>query len=1331
MAASHEYIRPLPRVFTFYSYKGGVGRSMALASVATILSATHRVLVIDWDLEAPGIERFFVGAGTVGAGIVAERTGIVDLADARQRGSDLPWRQCLTELHIHSAVPPIGLITAGRRDGGYVARMQSIDWEALFAEFGFGLYLEQLRNDWLADYDFVLIDSRTGISDIGGICTINLPDALVAFLTSNHQSLDGIAEIARRARAARGRLPFDRGHLIIIPVLARDESRTEYTQARGWRTIIAETLGELYNDFLPKGVTALDALERLRVPNVPYWSFGERIPALVESTRDPDKISYSYAMLARLMSSGLHWSATVEGATSAPPVEPPRPRDKRDSARVVISHTPELRQLPRGRSFVDAAEAAVLRIRGAVADSAHRADDSSAESTVGALGTADVYVGIIGFEYGSPVRGRPELSYPELEFEAASSSGLPRLVFLLDESAQLPTAVDRRHGERQRAFRRRLEDAGVVTARVTSPAELETALFRALVELTTTGNLRPAPLYLAPSPIRHAVRRPHLMDLVLALLDGSEGEGTPLILGLRGAGGFGKTTLAALVCEENRSRFPGGVMWVTIGQQVAGAELAAKINDLSLQLSTQRPTFVDPEQAGRHLGRLLGDENRLLVIDDVWRPEQLAPFLSDGPGCTRLVTTRIDSVLPDGAVSVLVDAMSSEEALSVLKDGLSDIGETANLNDLLLRAGRWPVLLRLINSAIRRWVNHGASVDEAVRRVGDSLAAGGPAGVDWHPSAALDVFDPQARASAVSATVEASLNVLRASGLENVDRYVELAVFPDDVDIPVATVELLWGRTGGMDWRSVERLCLELADLSLIQEYRLTPIPLLRIHDVLLDYLRSRAGERVHPALHRHLLDAHRRTLPASGAIRTAWWTMGDSDRERYLWEHLTHHLLEASRDGGSEYAELEALVSDLRWVVAKLYLLGPPAIHTDLALASSDMAQRLQRHLARSAHLFDSIDPPAALGATVLSRLQDAPELEPIVHPYAMAFSDPRLTPAWPLPDVPHPAAVRAFSAGGAVEALAVDRNGVWLAAASAGRSLQLWNLADGSRRTTLAGHPAWISALAAGPDGSWLASAGYDRSVRLWSMADGSLRRRLTGHAGPVLALAVSPDGSWLASAGEDGRVCLWSTADGTLFARLAGHEGAVRALAVDPDGAWLASAGDDRAIRLWEVAAEGLPLATLTGHSDAVRALAVSPDGRWLASGGDDRGVRLWNAGDGAPRATLEGHTAWVRALVFGPDGTWFASAGDDRVVRLWNTDTGLPRATLTGHTDAVRALAAGFEGSRLVSGGYDSTVRLWTSAADPSGAAPAGHAGPMRTLVAAPDGSWLASEQDRRN
>jgi Domain of unknown function (DUF4062) len=148
--------------------------------------------------------------------------------------------------------------------------------------------------------------------------------------------------------------------------------------------------------------------------------------------------------------------------------------------RVFLSHTSELREWPVGRSFVNAAESAVIRAGDIPVDMGYFTADPRPPARVcrEAVWSADVFVGIVGFRYGSPVVDRPEVSYTELEFEVAGVAGVPRLVFVLGEGVQGPVGLfrDIEHGGRQEEFRTVVSGGGITTVTVSSPEGLETAL---------------------------------------------------------------------------------------------------------------------------------------------------------------------------------------------------------------------------------------------------------------------------------------------------------------------------------------------------------------------------------------------------------------------------------------------------------------------------------------------------------------------------------------------------------------------------------------------------------------------------------------------------------------------------------------------------------------------------------------------------------------------------------------------------------------------------------------------------------------------------------------
>jgi hypothetical protein len=203
----------LGKIVTFYSYKGGTGRSMALANIGWVLaSSSKRVLVIDWDLEAPGLHRYF--EPFLADKSLERSTGVIDFvrdfataAVATDSTTGAEWYEEYSNILAH-AVPVnwsfpgdglLHLVPAGKQDGAYAVRVNSFDWQDFYERLGGGVLLEKVKQSLRGVYDFILIDSRTGVSDTSGVCTIQMPDELAVCFTLNRQSIYGASAAARSA----------------------------------------------------------------------------------------------------------------------------------------------------------------------------------------------------------------------------------------------------------------------------------------------------------------------------------------------------------------------------------------------------------------------------------------------------------------------------------------------------------------------------------------------------------------------------------------------------------------------------------------------------------------------------------------------------------------------------------------------------------------------------------------------------------------------------------------------------------------------------------------------------------------------------------------------------------------------------------------------------------------------------------------------------------------------------------------------------------------------------------------------------------------------------
>jgi cellulose biosynthesis protein BcsQ len=199
------------KIITFYSYKGGTGRSMALANVAWVLASTgRRVLAVDWDLEAPGLHRYFYpflidkeltsSDGVIDFLINFECKAIPKEGETPDKDWYKPHANILRYVAPLDWEFPKGgtldFIPAGRQSASYSARVTSFNWQNFYDRLGGGVFLEAAKERMREEYDYILIDSRTGVSDAAGICTVQMPDVLAVCFTLNHQSIEGAAAVA-------------------------------------------------------------------------------------------------------------------------------------------------------------------------------------------------------------------------------------------------------------------------------------------------------------------------------------------------------------------------------------------------------------------------------------------------------------------------------------------------------------------------------------------------------------------------------------------------------------------------------------------------------------------------------------------------------------------------------------------------------------------------------------------------------------------------------------------------------------------------------------------------------------------------------------------------------------------------------------------------------------------------------------------------------------------------------------------------------------------------------------------------------------------------------
>jgi len=590
--------------------------------------------------------------------------------------------------------------TAPRRHArrAYAAAVSTFDWQDFHDRLAGGLFLQELREHLRERYDFVLVDSRTGWSDTAGVCTVVLPDTVVACFNLSIQAIEGAAEAARSIQENAVRRPI---RLLPAPLGVEDGEQLKLEAGR-------DHARALFAPFLPAWPP--DEADRywgdMEIPYKPYYAY-EELPATVG-----DRPHQENSLLAAY----LRMAARITGAPVVPArlAEPERDALLAAYARpsFVLPSAAVLSHAPRDRAWAEwiAVELRALGFRPELRSTGAEPDDPASRLDPGnpvgpgGPGVPGVPVGPVG-PVGPAAEREPEpplllvlygAAYPPADEAPAEVRAAPpgRRVAVRIGDLPLPgwlaggPVID-------------LAGAGAEDARAALLAAMGRP--RRPVPPEADGGRRAAEvrervrfpgsvpvLWNAPARNPGFTGREALLDAVRTTLAGRSDPGSHLPLVLRGLGGVGKTQLALEYAHRFRADYDV-VWWISATEPALVSQQLAELGP-GLGLPYDADIAGVSAAVREALRRGLPYQRWLLVLDNADDPERLAPLLPSGGTGHILVTSR-NRNWDLRAYTLEVDVFTRRESVRLLcagRPGLSpaDADRIAcELGDLPLALG--------------------------------------------------------------------------------------------------------------------------------------------------------------------------------------------------------------------------------------------------------------------------------------------------------------------------------------------------------------------------------------------------------------------------------------------------------------------------------------------------------------------------------------------------------------------------------------------------------------------------------------------------------------------
>ncbi|WP_427165678.1 FxSxx-COOH system tetratricopeptide repeat protein [Streptomyces sp. C1-1] len=680
------------KIVTFYSYKGGTGRTMALANTAWITASQgKRVLVVDWDLEAPGLDRFL--RPFLEPNALRDRPGVLDLINDYmlkvESLGDTPATEAWIDeqADISRAVSPLlwtfpgtgrlDYISAGRQDRNYSSIFSQFNWNLFYEKQYGGQFLDALCAQLRRGYDYVLVDSRTGLSDISDICTIHFPDVLVNCFTHNDQSIEGAAAVARRVLDTYGER---RIRILPVPMRVEDSEADRLEAARAKVRLTFDQLLVRTPHVDPRRYWG-----NVEVPYKPTYAYEEMLATFRDEPGTPASLLAACERLTSVITEG-------EVTSLAPMTDEERQnylktvvrRRPPDPTHVFLSYVPQDRMWAEWIGWV-LGEAGFT-----VADA--RSEDGSAagvplrDDTDSKVRGASRTVAVLSADY----QKSPEARAVWEAVAAADPMGSRRtLVPVRVSEARLTHPFSDRMPIHLSSMNENQAKSALMRALDAQPVQREHPADAG----GATGPRFPGaepPVWSVPGRNAAFTGRSELLE---DLRERLANTGTATLL--HGMGGVGKTQLATEYAYRYRGNYDV-VWWI----EAEFGDLALRqYSELAPHLGVEEQDSISATADGVRDALRRGDryERWLLVFDNATTPQSIQQMLVNSPTGHVLITTRNEGWSQVGE-RIEVDVFSRAESVEHLLRRVSaisteDATRVANaLGDLPLaidHAGAW------------------------------------------------------------------------------------------------------------------------------------------------------------------------------------------------------------------------------------------------------------------------------------------------------------------------------------------------------------------------------------------------------------------------------------------------------------------------------------------------------------------------------------------------------------------------------------------------------------------------------------------------------------------